>query len=212
MTTKKTKRAGKKAAAARRTRGVLGGRSEDVQRRILDAAVAELARHGYAGLQMQEIAVRAAVNKTTLYRRWPSRVALVGAVVERLRAPLRSAPLPDTGDVEADLIAAFQRRLTVGKNVEGQAWARLLAERSTPEVHALIGAAIGERGAQWRAMVSRAIDRGQLPTDTDPQLVFDVVRAIVDSRGARVDEAWLQLSVRTVLAGARAGTLQRARG
>ena len=58
-------------------------------------------------------------------------------------------------------------------------------------------------------MVTRAIDRGEIPLGTDPQLLLYVVRAIVDAR--RLDTTWLILAVRTVIAGARAGTLERRR-
>ena len=195
--------------AARRTQGTLGGRSEQVVRRVLDAAIVELARSGYAGFRMDEVVSMAGVNKTTIYRRWPSRAALVTALVERMRKPLRESPLPDTGQLERDLIQAFTRRFTVGRKIEGRAWARLLDERYTPEVEAIIGDAVDERRGEWRSMVTRAIDRGEVPPGTDPQVLLHVVRAIVDAR--RLDTTWLTLAVRTVLAGARAGTLDRGR-
>jgi AcrR family transcriptional regulator len=195
--------------SVRRTQGILGGRSEQVVRRVLDAAIVELARSGYAGFRMDEVVSRAAVNKTTIYRRWPSRAALVTAVVERMRKPLRDSPLPDTGELERDLVEAFTRRFNVGRKIEGRAWARLLDERHSPEVEAIIGDAVDERGGEWRSMVKRAIDRGEVPPGTDPQLLLHVVRAIVDAR--RLDTTWLILAVRTVIAGARAGTLERGR-
>jgi AcrR family transcriptional regulator len=162
---------------------------------------------------MDVVASQAAVNKTTIYRRWPTRAALVTALVERMRTPLKESPLPDTGALESDLIEAFTRRFTVGRKTEGRAWARLLEERYRPEVEAIIGAAVDERRHEWRAMVTRGIERGELPPRTDVQLVFDLVRAIVDSRPAdgRLDTNWLTLAVRTVIAGARAGTLVQSR-
>jgi AcrR family transcriptional regulator len=189
----------------RRTQGTLGGRSEQVVHRVLDAAIVELAASGYAGFRMEEVVAMAGVNKTTIYRRWPSRAALVAALVDRMRQPLRDRPLPDTGALERDLIEAFTRRLAMRRKVEGRAWARLLDERYSPEVEAIIGHTVDERRGEWRAMVTRAIDRGELPKGTDPQLLLHVVRAIVDAR--RLDTAWLTLAVRTVIAGARAGTL-----
>jgi len=191
---------------------VLGGRSEQIVRRVLDAAIVELARSGYAGFRMDQVTAAARVNKTTIYRRWPSRAALVSALVDRMRAPLRASPLPDTGRLESDLVQAFTRRFTFGRKLEGRAWARLLDERHSPEVHAIIGAAVDERRDKWRSMVTRAIDRGELPPGTDAQLVLDLVRAIADARGAspRLDIAWLTLAVRTVMAGARAGALRGA--
>jgi AcrR family transcriptional regulator len=205
---------GRSTESARRTQGILGGRSEQVVRRVLDAAIVELARSGYTGFRMEEVASRAAVNKTTIYRRWPTRAALITALVDRMRTPLRENPLPDTGQLERDLVEAFTRRFTVGRKVHGRAWARLLEERYRPEVEAIIGDVVAERRDEWRSMVTRSIDRGELPPRTDPQLVLEVVRALVDSRSSsrRLDKVWLTLAVRTVIAGARAGTLVRSRG
>lgn len=176
---------------------------------MLAAAIAELAASGYAGFRMDAVARRAAVNKTTIYRRWPTRAALVAAVVDRMRTPLRDSPLPDTGRLESDLLAAFTRRYTVGRRVEGRAWARLVDERRTAEVAAIVGSVLDERTEEWRSMITRAVGRRELPRGTDPRLVLDLVRAIADSRSAagRLDTSWLRLAIRTVLAGARAGAL-----
>lgn len=160
---------------------------------------------------MDEVAARAGVNRTTVYRRWPNRVALVKAVVERLRTRFRDEPLPDSGTLEQDLVEAFAKRWELGRNVEAKAWARLRAERHHPEVEMIVGGAVDERRAEWRYMITRAIARGEVPVGTDEQLVLDFVRAIVDSRGAqRPEETWLRSAVRTVVAGAAAGTLVRA--
>ena len=177
--------------------------------RVLDAALVELARSGYAGFRMDEVVARAAVNKTTVYRRWPTRAALVTALVEQMRAPLRESPLPDTGDIEDDLVEAFTLRFSFGRKVEGRAWARLLDERHRPDVKVIINDTVVERGDEWKAMVRRACERGDLPLGTDAQLLLHFVRAIVDARGSarRLDANWLRLAVRTVVAGARAGTL-----
>jgi AcrR family transcriptional regulator len=195
--------------SARRTQGILGGRSEQVVRRVLDAAIVEIAHSGYAGFRMEAVASRAGVNKTTIYRRWPNRPALVRALVDRLRTPLRKSPLPNTGQLESDLLEAFARRFTFRRKLEGRAWARLLDERNNSEVEAIVGDAVDERRDEWRSMVTRAIDRGELPPGTDAKLLLELVRAIVDSRSSsrRLDSSWLAVAVRTVIAGARAGTL-----
>ena len=171
----------------------------------------ELARSGHAGFRMDAVASMAKVNKTTIYRRWPSRAALLAAGVSQMRMPLRESPLPDTGRLESDLVEAFARRFTFGRKVEGRAWTRLLDERYAPEVQAIIGDAVTVRRDEWRSMVTRAIERGEVPPGTDARLVLDLVRAIVDARGSsgRLDRKWLTLAVRTVIAGARAGALAR---
>ena len=197
--------------STRRTQGVLGGRSEQVVCRVLDAAVFELVNSGYAGFRVDEVASRAAVNKTTVYRRWPGRQALVTAVVDRMRAPLREIPLPDTGGLERDLVEAFTRRFDVGRGLEGRAWARLLDERHSPEVATILGETVNERAGEWRSMATRAIERGEIPPGTDAQLVLDLVRALVDDgvrrASGRLEPTWTLLAVRTVIAGARAGAL-----
>jgi hypothetical protein len=65
-------------------------------------------------------------------------------------------------------------------------------------------------------MVTRAVARGELPDGTDPRLLLRMLGAIVDawnaSSSGRLKAELLDVAVRTVVAGARSGTLVRARG
>jgi AcrR family transcriptional regulator len=199
----------------RRTQGILGGRSEQVVNRVLRASVAELARSGYLAFRMEEVAARAAVNKTSIYRRWPDRRTLVAAAVARMSSRFRDVRLPDTGDLVTDLVEAFATRFTFGRQLEGRAWARLLAERRSPEVGAIIGDTVRGRRGEWRAMVERAVARGELPAGTDAPMLLELVRSVVDGhleggRG-RLDLPWLRTAIGTLVAGARTGTLVRRR-
>lgn len=200
-----------RAKGTRRTQGVLGGRSEEVVRRVLEASIAELAASGYAAFRMEQVCVASSVHKTTIYRRWPRRADLVAATVQWMRKTVHDVPLPDTGALEEDLLAAFRRRMTFGRRVEGRAWARLLAERHDPEVEALIGSAVRERSSAWRAMGERAIARGEIPEGTDIGLLLEMLRVLVDSAFAsaagKLQDDRLVTAVRTIVAGARAGTL-----
>lgn len=69
---------------------------------VLDATLAALAEHGYA-FSVDDVARAAGVHKTTVYRRWETKPALVAAAVQRLADV--QVPVPDTGDVIADLTA-----------------------------------------------------------------------------------------------------------
>lgn len=200
----------------RRTRGVLGGRSDRVVQQVLAATVAELAQSGYRAFRMDEVSVAAGVNKTTIYRRWPGKAPLVAAAIEWMRRFVHDVPLPDTGSLERDLIEAFRRKVSFKDRLEGQAWARLLAEKHDPEVSAVIGDAVKERSAAWYAMVTRGIARGELPAGTDPRLLLGMLGAIVDawnaSSSGRLKPERLEAAVRTIVAGARSGSLVVARG
>ncbi|HVJ91055.1 MAG TPA: TetR/AcrR family transcriptional regulator [Labilithrix sp.] len=175
------------------------------------ATVAELAESGYRAFRMDVVSAAAGVNKTTIYRRWPGKALLAAAAVEWMRRFVHDVPLPDTGSLERDLVEAFQRRVSFKDRVEGQAWARLLAEKHDPEVSALIGDAVKERSDAWYAMVTRAVARGELPDGTDPRLLLGMLGAVVDAWNASspggLQAELLEAAVRTVVAGARSGSL-----
>jgi AcrR family transcriptional regulator len=59
--------------------------------KILDAAVAEFERHGFRRVALDDVARRAKVSRTTIYRRFANRDELVAAVIDRENAALCSA-------------------------------------------------------------------------------------------------------------------------
>jgi AcrR family transcriptional regulator len=183
---------------------------------VLAAAVAELAESGYRGFRVDAVSAAAGVNKTTIYRRWPGKAELVTAAVVWMRRFVHDVPLPDTGSLEQDLVDAFLRKVTFKDRVEGQAWARLLAEKHDPEVGMAIGDAVKERSGEWYTMVTRAIARGELPEGTEPRLLLGMLSAVVDAWNAKASgqlkAGLLEIAVRTVVAGARSGSLVRAGG
>lgn len=191
----------------------MGGRSERVVQQVLVATVAELADSGYRAFRMDAVSAAAGVNKTTIYRRWPGKASLVSAAVEWMRRFVHDVPLPDTGSLEPDLVEAFRHKVSFGGRVEGRAWARLLAEKHDPEVSAVIGDAVKERSEAWYAMVTRAVARGELPEGTDPRLLLGMLWAVVEAWNASssggLKAELLEAAVRTVVAGARSGSLVR---
>src|SRR5581483_9010182 len=72
--------AGSPAAGSAAAGGAAGGaaprgrpRSAEADRAILTATVDLLAERGLAAMSIEEVAARAGVGKTTIYRRWPSK-------------------------------------------------------------------------------------------------------------------------------------------
>ena len=80
-----------------------GGRSARVRRAVFDATLDLLVRDGYQYLSIDSVAAAAGVNKTTIYRNWPTKTALILAAAEDRSEALITIAV--TGDPEHDLIA-----------------------------------------------------------------------------------------------------------
>src|SRR5450755_2991805 len=80
-------------------------RSAEADRAILAATGELLADRGLAAMSIEEVAARAGVGKTTIYRRWPSKGLL--ALDAFVRSFREEQPLPDTGTLRGDLLAAL---------------------------------------------------------------------------------------------------------
>jgi AcrR family transcriptional regulator len=154
-------------------------RSEEAHRAILDATLTLLDEGGYGPLTIEAVAARAGVGKTTIYRRWPSKLELVIEAASEMRPAL---PPEDTGSVQGDFVA-FQRA-QVARVAAGplpRIAPRLLAESvGDAELHAAfrreliepLRAAIGE-------ILRRGIDRGELRGDLDPEIATDIVHGTI---------------------------------
>lgn len=87
-----------------------GGRSEDVRRRVLNAAADELLECGFERFAVTSVAKRAGVHHTTIYRRWPTKGRLIlDAVIDLARAHVRA---PNTGSLRTDLEEYFASTAT----------------------------------------------------------------------------------------------------
>lgn len=152
--------------------------SDDVTRLIYRTVVDELADHGIGGLTIENVARRAGVGKATVYRRWTSKREMILTVLADVGA---SADLfPDTGGLESDLRALLSsaaehlRDRRVGRIVPD-----VLAESARdPEFAAALHEQIGlVRRHRAAAMITRAINRGELPSHVDLALASDLIAA-----------------------------------
>jgi AcrR family transcriptional regulator len=150
-----------------------GGRSARVRTSVLEAVESILATDGYAELSIEAVADRAGVHKTTVYRRWATREALVAdAVRERSRV---AVPVPDTGSLRGDLTALGR---AVAANVGSPAGTRLArtllaAGVTDADVAQDQRAFWDERLRLCEPIVARAITRGEIAQKTDPRFVIE---------------------------------------
>ena len=77
------------------TRGPGRPRDPQADRAILKATIELLAEDGFGGLSIEAVAARAGVGKTTVYRRWPSKVPLVVDALTHMKPPM-AVPSPRT--------------------------------------------------------------------------------------------------------------------
>ncbi|MFI1536739.1 TetR/AcrR family transcriptional regulator [Streptomyces anandii] len=87
--------------ASPRRRGA--ARTEELLRVTLDLA----AESGYAGLSIEAVSRRAGVGKHTIYRRWPSKAALLLDALNHVWTS--DLDYRDTGDIRGDLREQFIR-------------------------------------------------------------------------------------------------------
>lgn len=142
--------------------------------RILDQVLTLLGSRGYAGLTLDELAVRSGVAKTTILRRWPSKAAVAAAGVERLA--LQSVELPDSGTLHGDLRALLNGAVDAFVRGRGQFVPRLLREAGHhPEITELLDTVLHTRRQAYRRVLARALARGELDPSVDQELLIDML-------------------------------------
>lgn len=163
--------------ATRRTQSTRpGGRAADVVDRVVTATVAELSRVGYQAMRVEDVAARSGVNKTTIYRRWPTKAELVSVAVHEQTK--RRLPDIDTGSVRGDLLASLRGAFELLPYEQGMLRV-VQMERSVAEVDAFARTLREHIRALRVALVRRGIQRGELPTNVDVELIVDLLSAPV---------------------------------
>ncbi len=187
------------------------GRGSKMRAAVLEATITELTNTGYAALTVEGVAQRAGVHKTTIYRNWKDSDGLVAdALAGRFATDI---PVPDTGAVESDLRALA--RSLVATMTTGAGRALLTAVLSDavrlPRLAEIKRELFDDRFRQAEPVVTRAIERGELPAETDPAELLKTLAAPIYFRlvftSEPVDEATADRAVHVALAAAHAGVL-----
>ncbi len=181
-------------------------RGQHVTDAVLEATLAELATAGLEGTRIERIAERAQVHKTTVYRRWPTREALIAAALEGLAVDTM-ANAPDTGSLRGDLIGLLRPVATFLGRAEGRAVARAaLAAPAEPHVAELAARSLeGPAATAIEALVARARARGEWRGGAPVDLVLPTLVGALLHRTllehADTGAAWLEDVVDLVVSG-----------
>jgi AcrR family transcriptional regulator len=187
-------------------------RSAAADTAILAATRAALVDLGWSKLTLGDVATRAGVAKTTLYRRWAGKNELVVDAVAELFDELR---LPDRGSLAADIEGVVLQFAAILARPEAKSGLMAVVAESTRDaaLRERIRTSIVER--QKRLVLegrARAQTRGELPPEPDPaeaartvDLIFDVVAGAVVHRtlvsAVAADEEWVRGLTRVLLTG-----------
>jgi AcrR family transcriptional regulator len=158
------------AAESRRGRP----RSAEADATILAATIEVAGEVGVSGMSMDVVAERAGVSKATIYRRWPSKEQLV---LDALRSAIGPLDDVDTGSLHGDLTAYL-----------GELGSRMASGRMSDVLPHLIEVACHDDGVRsslddyvqfrrrpLRAIIGRAIARGELSDDVDVDVLVDAL-------------------------------------
>jgi len=153
-------------------------RSAKKQQAILAAAIELLLEQGLHAMSMDDVAERAGVSKATIYRWWASKELLAVDALATEWATATPSSERDTGSLRGDLLARFRpwlRQLN-GKPF-GRVIAGLIAEAQTdPEFAKLYREHfVQPRRDATRALLLRAIDRGEIPANTNLEVTLDLL-------------------------------------
>jgi AcrR family transcriptional regulator len=137
---------------------------------ILAAAVEELAEAGYGGVTIDSIAARAGVGKSTIYRHWPDKLALIADAFETFHEKL----VPELGDAPArESIALLVRH--VAEVVLDSTFSRCIpaliegAERD-PRLREFHHRYSADRRQAIIDLIARGIQTGEIRSAVDPEL------------------------------------------
>jgi AcrR family transcriptional regulator len=149
-------------------------RSEAAREAALVATVELVLAHGVEGVTFEEVSARSGVAKTTLYRHFGTKSAMVAAAASSCFV---TAATPDTGDLAEDLrlISARYSGSEEERRLPDILPALLSAAGTDPELDALVAAMLEERRRPIRTAMRLAQMRGEI----DPDLDLDVAVALL---------------------------------
>jgi AcrR family transcriptional regulator len=191
-------------------------RNAGTDQAILTAACELLVAGGYGRLSMEAVAARSGITKPTLYRRWPSKAALVAdAFTAGLSVPEASpaqGPLTDSGDIKRDLNEWFDAFVSIAADPRNAALIRALiaaAGENQDEAEPFFELLIGPSQQHLTARLHAADAAGQLRPNLDFEALIDILfgSVLVQLFTGRVDtaprraRALLEIALRGACAG-----------
>jgi len=174
---------------------------------VLTRTLAELIAHGIEGASVDSIARAAEVNKTSIYRRWPTKEALIAAALERVAVDI-GALHEDQGSLRGDLMFLAKQIATFLESPIGRSLARAaLGESAGPAIAALAAREIERPRDAVKSLYTRARQRNEWRDGISPESVLGALagglmhRALLEH--TKIAPAYLAQLIDLLVAGVR---------
>lgn len=152
-------------------------RSQKVHQAILQAALELVQEVGFSNLTIEGIATQAGTSKLTIYRRWPTKAAIVmEAFLDQASSKL-PLPFPDTGSV----VDEFRRQMRACVKLLTSPYGKLLSTLlGGIQIDGQLAEAfrlrwLEPRRREAKEVLRRGIDRGELPPGIDQEALIDAL-------------------------------------
>jgi AcrR family transcriptional regulator len=151
-------------------------RDADADRKILEATVALLSEVGIERTTVSAVIARSGVARATVYRRWPTREALIDAALSQVKG---RRPIPVTGDVEADLARAVEQARVVFAEPKFQTYLPMLvrdllrdqSKEGVSDTYERVAPSLLLLAEEYRQLGPAA----GLRSDVDPTVIADII-------------------------------------
>lgn len=158
-------------------------RSERADRAIIDATIALLAEEGgVAGVSIEAVAARAGVGKTTIYRRWPHKEALIIDALAALKEPIPALSGESAREDLRTVARAFMTDKADRKRLDCY-WAIMSEREKFPQlVDRFVREIIEPRREVMREVLRRGIAAGELRADLDVEVTLWLIIGAIAQR------------------------------
>jgi AcrR family transcriptional regulator len=166
----------------------LDPRVERTRRAVRQAALSELSEAGYGAFAIESVAARSGVAKSTIYRHWPGKLALIADALETLNqqpdpAPVQGSPRDRVAQLLRHLAAAF-----LDSDLSACIPALIAAAEREPDVRRFLH---GYNARRRRALVDAIVEgsaSGDLRPDLDPELTAAALAGAIVYRRVMTDQ------------------------
>lgn len=169
------------------TKAAAQGRPKDprVDAALITAAIEVLNESGWASFTTTEVARRAGASTASLYRRWPSKQALAGAVARHITHAELSGI--DTGSLEGDVRELLARKRRILEAATGPALLSLMGQAAHDQelrqiLHDDVYLAVRD---ELGALIAQAVRRGEVARSIDGAQIDVLTLVLIGTALAR---------------------------